>query len=96
MAIYRRKLPHIERDGGSYFITFHTRDDLTLNHEAKRLLLDHCLHDDGERYELDSVVVMSTHLHLILTSVRDALGYFRLATIMKGIKEHRHTAESSS
>jgi len=23
MTIYRRKLPHIEKDGSSYFITFH-------------------------------------------------------------------------
>ncbi len=29
---------------------------------------------------------MSTHVHVILTLVPDGLGYFRLATIMKGIK----------
>ena len=39
MTIYRRKLPHIEKEGCSYFITFHTRDDLTLNDEAKWLVL---------------------------------------------------------
>ena len=49
MTIYRRKLPHIEKDGSSYFITFHTRDDLTLNDEAKWLVLDHGLYDDGKR-----------------------------------------------
>ena len=86
MTIYRRKLPHIEKDGGSYFITFHTRDDLTLNDEAKWLVLDHCLYDHGKRYELESVVVMRTHVHLILTPLPDGLGYFRLATIMNGIK----------
>ena len=53
MTIYRRKLPHIEEDGSSYFITFHTRDDLTLNDEAKWLVLDHCLYDDGKRYALE-------------------------------------------
>ena len=86
MTIYRRKLPHIEEDGSSYFITFHTRDDLTLNDEAKWLVLDHCLYDDGKRYDLESVVVMSTHVHLLLTPLPEGLGYFRLATIMKGIK----------
>jgi hypothetical protein len=35
MTIYRRKLPHIEKDGGSYLITFHTRDDLTLKRKQK-------------------------------------------------------------
>ncbi|HEX2328366.1 MAG TPA: hypothetical protein VHN74_06565 [Candidatus Angelobacter sp.] len=44
----------MKRRGGSYFITFHTRDDLTLNDEAKWLVLDHCLYDDGKGYELDS------------------------------------------
>ncbi len=86
MTIYRRKLPHLERDGGSYFITFHTKDGLTLNDEAKWLVLDHCLYDDDKRYELESVVVMGTHVHLILTPLLDGLGYFRLATIMNGIK----------
>ncbi len=86
MTIYRRKLPHLERDGSSYFITFKARDDLTLNDDSKWLLLDHCLYDDGKRYELESVVVMSTHVHLILTPLPDGLGYFRLATIMNAIK----------
>ncbi len=71
MTPYRRKLPHLEKDGGSYFIAFYTRDDRTLNDEAKWLVLDHCLYDDGKRYELQSVVVMSTHVHLILTPLRD-------------------------
>ena len=86
MSIYRRKWPHIEEDGSSYFITFQARDDLTLNDEAKWLVLDHCLYDDGKRYDLESVVVMSTHVHLLLTPLPEGLGYFRLATIMKGIK----------
>ena len=86
MTIYRRKLPHIEEDGSSYFITFHTRDDLTLNDEAKWLVLGHCLYDDGQRYNLESVVVMRTHVHLLLTPLPEGLGYFRLAAIMKGIK----------
>jgi len=50
------------------------------------LVLDHCLYDDGKRYELESVVVMRTHVHLILTPLPDGLGYFRLATVMKNIK----------
>ena len=61
MTIYRHKLPHIEKDGGSYFIAFHTRDDLTRNDQAKWLVPRHCLLDDGKRY-LDSVVVMSIHV----------------------------------
>jgi hypothetical protein len=29
----------LKNDGGLYFITFHTKDDLTLNDEAKWLVL---------------------------------------------------------
>ena len=42
--------------------------------------------DDGKRYDLESVVVMRTHVHLLLTPLPEGLGYFRLATIMNGIK----------
>ncbi len=62
MTIYRRKLPHLERDGGSYFITFHTRHGLTLHDEAKSLVLDYCLYDSAKRHELESVMVMSNHV----------------------------------
>ena len=86
MTLYRRKLPHLEKEGKSYFITFHTIDDLILSDDAKWLVLDHCLHDNGKLYDLDSVVVMRTHVHLLFTPLPDIVGYFRLATIMNGIK----------
>jgi len=51
MTIYRRKL-RVEKDGGSYFLTFHPRDDLSLDDEAKWLVLEYCLYEDGKLYEL--------------------------------------------
>jgi len=37
MTFYRRNLPHLEKPGKSYFITFNTMDDLMLPDPAKSL-----------------------------------------------------------
>ncbi len=39
--------------------------------KPKWLPLDPCLDDEGKRYELEPVVVMSAHVHLIMTPVTD-------------------------
>jgi REP element-mobilizing transposase RayT len=86
MTLYRRNLPHLEKPGGTYFVTFKTADEFMLPDDAKSLVLDHCLYDHGNRYTLHSCVVMRTHAHLLLTPLATDEGYFRLATIMNGIK----------
>lgn len=86
MTLYRRTLPHLEKPGKSYFITFKTMSGFMLSDPAKSLVLDHCLHDHKKKYTLHSAVVMRTHVHLILTPLVNEHGMFRLAEIMNGIK----------
>jgi hypothetical protein len=71
MTICRHKLPYLKKTAVRTSITYKT--DLTLNDEAKWLVPDHCLQDDGKRQELQSAVVMSTHVHLIVTRLLDGL-----------------------
>jgi hypothetical protein len=39
-TFYRRNLPHIEKDGASYFVNFSTRNDFVLPEEARTLIFD--------------------------------------------------------
>lgn len=82
MTLYRRKLPHLEKPGATYFVTFKTRNDFVLPDKAKSLVLGHCLYENGKSCTLHCAIVMRTHVHLIFTPQPNV----RLATIMNGMK----------
>jgi REP element-mobilizing transposase RayT len=63
---YRRHLPHYEREGRDYFVTFTTVDRYVLLPEARDLLLSHILFDHLRVMYLHVAVVMTDHAHLIL------------------------------
>jgi len=87
MTFYRRNLPHIETPGGTYFVTFRTIGDLTLPPEARTLILNHCLFDNGKKIQLHAVVVMPNHVHLLFTPLQKKENeWFSLAEIMNSIK----------
>jgi REP element-mobilizing transposase RayT len=87
MTLYRRNLPHIERPGGSYFVTFRTIGDLILPPDARSVVLNHCLFDNGRKVQLHAAVVMPTHVHLLFTPLQKTEDkWFSLAEIMNGIK----------
>ena len=64
---YRRRLPHLQRDGKPHFITFVTLGRLILPGRARDIVLSCCVHDHNSRYILHAGVVMPDHVHLILT-----------------------------
>ena len=84
---YRRNLPHIEKDGASYFVTFSTRYDFVLPEEARTLVFQHCLFENGRKVQMHAFVVMPTHVHLLFTPLESDKGEpYSLAEIMKRIK----------
>ncbi|HKT52151.1 MAG TPA: transposase [Candidatus Angelobacter sp.] len=83
MTLYRRKLPHLEKPGATYFVTFKTRSGFALPDKAKSLVLEHCLYENGKSCALHCAIVMRTHVHLIFFTPQPNV---RLATIMNGIK----------
>jgi putative transposase len=83
---YRRKLPHYQWIDKTYFITFATRNRETLPPHARDLILETCLIGNGKRYELDVIVVMPDHVHLILTPLEDKRGPISLPEILQEIK----------
>jgi REP element-mobilizing transposase RayT len=84
---YRRNLPHIEKDGASYFVNFSTRNDFVLPEEARTLIFDHCLFENGRKVHMHAFVVMPTHVHMLFTPMESDKGEpYPLAEIMERIK----------
>jgi len=76
MTIYRRKLPHIEKDGGSYFISFTSKRPSHPEWWGEGWPSIIVCTTTASATNWSPFVVMSTHVHLILTPLptRD---YFR-------------------
>ncbi len=79
---YRRRLPHLQKAGKHYFITFRAFFRFTLPPIARTAALSCCLHDKGLTYWLHCVVIMPTHVHMLITPYEGVL----LAKIMSRVK----------
>ena len=77
----RRRLPHWELNGATYFVTFRLLVGV-LSDTERQMMIDHLLEGDGVFYSLDTAVVMPDHCHLL---IRPKQGY-DLSRVMKGIK----------
>jgi len=69
----------------TYFVTFATRNREILPSHARDLILETCF-GNGKRYQLDAVVVMPDHVHLVLTPLEDEDGLISLPEILQEIK----------
>jgi REP element-mobilizing transposase RayT len=84
---YHRNLPHYQKAGRAVFITFCKGNRIPFAPETQEAILQHCLHDNGKRYDLHAAVVMPDHVHLLLTPLRDEKGWPNsLPTILKQLK----------
>lgn len=86
-TFYRRNLPHTEKDGASYFVTFSTCGEFVLPEEARTLVFNHCLFENDRKAHMHAFVVMPTHVHLLFAPLENKKGEpYSLAEIMNGIK----------
>ena len=87
-AFYRRKLPHLQRDDKPHFLTFCTHLRWILPCAARDLVLACCLHDNDLKIEVDAVVVMPDHVHIIFTPLINeaTCDFYSLSEIMDAIK----------
>jgi len=84
---YRRRLPHIQRNNKTLFVTFATLNRWELPEIARDLVLGHCLHDNGTKLHMHGLVVMPDHVHMVFSPLEDDSGrLYGLAEIMRGIK----------
>jgi REP element-mobilizing transposase RayT len=87
-AFYRRQLPHLQRDNKPHFLTFCTHHRWTLPQPVRSIVLSCCLHDEGAKMDVQAVVVMPDHVHMIFTPLvnRTEMEVCSLAEIMDAIK----------
>ncbi|MGB8011039.1 MAG: transposase [Terriglobales bacterium] len=84
---YWRRMPHYQKPCRPIFVTFCRLIRDPFADAARDLILAHCLHDHGKRFDLHAAVVMPDHVHLLLTPLPDAQGWpHALPAIVKPIK----------
>jgi len=62
----RRNLPHWEKAGATYFITFNTKR-IELSEAERRLVMQTCLHWQDLKWRVHQLLVMPDHVHLLAT-----------------------------
>jgi D-3-phosphoglycerate dehydrogenase len=90
----RRRLPHLQSPGKTYFLTFRTAANRQLSANERDLVLNACRFWNGKKVELFAATVMPDHVHLLLRPLpieRDATtlhekGFFDLSEILHSIK----------
>ena len=92
----RRNLPHWQQSAATYFVTFSLGSG-ELQPQERQLVMDACLFWNEQRWTVEAVVVMSTHVHILARPLPLAdgtaqdvpggpPGYHSLSKIMQGIK----------
>ena len=67
--ITRRRLPHWEQPGGTYFVTFRPADSSTVDltsPDIAPLIIGAMRHFNGQRYRLYDYTIMPDHVHMII------------------------------
>jgi REP element-mobilizing transposase RayT len=84
---YRRRLPHYQKDEHPLFVTFTTDRRWQLPPLARDIILECCLKENGQRFDLHAAVVMPDHVHVIYSPLRREDGWsYSLPEIMKAVK----------
>ncbi|HEX3582986.1 MAG TPA: transposase [Thermoanaerobaculia bacterium] len=79
---WRGDLPHMQRRGTTYFVTFCTRDREVLAGPERDIVLETTIWGHRQHYWLHALVVMPDHVHHVFTVYEE----FALARVMHRIK----------
>jgi putative transposase len=87
--VSRRNLPHWEFPGSTYFVTFKTSNNIFLDDKAKDIVLAAIKFHAGKKFTLRTCIVMSNHVHLIITPLEISKdNFYSLGQIMHTIKSY--------
>src|SRR5206468_4110393 len=64
---WRRDLPHLQKNGKTYFVTFGTHDREVLLYSHRDITLATCIRGHLDQFWLHTAVVMPDHVHVIFT-----------------------------
>ena len=93
-VFYRRQLPHLQRDNKPHFLTFCTEKRWILPECVRSLVLESCLHDNGSKFDLQIVVVMPDHVHMIFVPLvnghaSETISLALITDAIKGASAHK-------
>jgi putative transposase len=84
----QRTLPHWQRGGETYFVTFRVASGF-LTESEQRKVLSACVFWHGRRMRLFIAVVMPDHVHMLLKPLPDPEGgWFSLSRLLHSIKSY--------
>jgi non-canonical purine NTP pyrophosphatase (RdgB/HAM1 family) len=82
----RRTLPHWQRGGRTYFVTFNVQSG-RLSPKERAIVLSACLFWHPVRVRIHIAVIMPDHVHLLMTPLPDpAGGWYSLSKLLHSIK----------
>jgi len=82
----KRRLPHWEQCGSTYFVTFRLAEG-QLTQAERRIVLDACFHWQGERGDVCIGTVMPDHVHLLIHPLqKDESAWYTLSELLHSIK----------
>jgi len=85
---WRRRLPHWEMAGATYFITWRCAPGVLLSPGDRDLVSQSLRHWDGERYLLFAATVMPDHVHALLKPLLHRGRGSSLTAIVHGLKSY--------
>jgi REP element-mobilizing transposase RayT len=86
--ISRRHLPHWQRQGATYFLTWRCLQGMVLAEEERDLVVEAIRHWDGIRWEVFATVVMPDHVHALARPLAKGEGVWDLQAILHSIKSY--------
>jgi putative transposase len=88
LQITERNLPHWQRGGATYFLTFNAKN-FWFDHDEQRIVFDACRHWAGKKFDPHALVVMPNHVHMIITPrAKSEQEFCSLGEIVHSIKRH--------
>ncbi len=86
LRVTRRNLPHWQQGGATYFITFRVKQG-KLSAQERKIVLDACLFWHNRKWDLDAVVVLLDHVHLLARPLPCGKNrWYSLGEVLHGVK----------
>ncbi len=84
--ITRRKLPHWQQEGCTYFLTWRCSFGIALSETERDISLSSIRHWDGTRWKVYAAVVMPDHVHALVQPMPKGDGVWDLAQMLHSVK----------
>ena len=84
--ISRRHLPHWQREGAVYFLTWRCANATVLSEAERDMVMSAIQHWDGKRWKVYAAVVMPDHVHVLAKPLAKGDGVWELGELLHSVK----------